>query len=395
MNAAGRRAAAAALVALGVCTVACGKTGPPLPPLVRLPAAPDLKAARRGDAVDLQVTVPSANTDGTRPANVQRVDVYAYTGPTAMTDAELIKRGTKVASLAVKAPKDPDETIEPDQPRDDLDPLSGEGLDQGAVSHVEDQLAQPGQAAAASSGPLLGPLIAAPLRTYVSVGITTRGKTGPFSRRVAVPGVPAPPMPENVAVAYDEKAITVSWSPVGTPAPAASPDVLPAHPLVGPDATSYMVYDQATRAALTTAPIAETRFQDARIEWGAERCYSVRAVRVVATVRIESEGTEPVCKTLVDTFPPAAPKGLTVVAGGSGTMSLIWTANTEADLAGYVILRGVAGGPPPAPITPMPITQSIFNDTVQAGTRYVYVIKAVDAAGNQSDASMPAEETAR
>src|SRR6267378_4772577 len=46
----------------------CGKKGPPLPPLLKLPAPPaDLTAERRGSKVDLQFTVPGANTDGSRP----------------------------------------------------------------------------------------------------------------------------------------------------------------------------------------------------------------------------------------------------------------------------------------------------------------------------------------
>ena len=60
-------------VALG----ACGHKGPPLPPFSRVPSAPaDVKVARRADSVELQFTVPSTNTDGTRPANIERVDVY-------------------------------------------------------------------------------------------------------------------------------------------------------------------------------------------------------------------------------------------------------------------------------------------------------------------------------
>ena len=89
---------------------ACGKKGPPLPPLVKLPVAPpDLTAERRGDDVDLQFTVPRQHRR-TRPANVERVDVYAITAraPT-MTDARSLKQGTKVASVAVKAPRDPDD----------------------------------------------------------------------------------------------------------------------------------------------------------------------------------------------------------------------------------------------------------------------------------------------
>ena len=57
---------------------ACGKKGPPLPPLIKLPTAPsDFTAERRGGVVDLRFLVPSANTDNTRPANIARVDVYA------------------------------------------------------------------------------------------------------------------------------------------------------------------------------------------------------------------------------------------------------------------------------------------------------------------------------
>ena len=72
-----------ALIVVSLCfMVACGKKGPPLPPLVKLPVAPaELTAARRADTVDLQFTVPSANTDSSRPANVARVDVYGFTGP--------------------------------------------------------------------------------------------------------------------------------------------------------------------------------------------------------------------------------------------------------------------------------------------------------------------------
>jgi len=50
---------------------ACGKSGPPLPPLVRVPVAPaDVTADRRGNDVELQFTVPDTNTDRTRPANI-------------------------------------------------------------------------------------------------------------------------------------------------------------------------------------------------------------------------------------------------------------------------------------------------------------------------------------
>ena len=102
------------MILLSLFLAACGKKGPPLPPLVKLPVAPsDLTAARRADTVDLQLTVPSANTDSSRPANVARVEVYAFTGPATVSEAEVLKQGTKVASIAVKAPRDPDATFDP------------------------------------------------------------------------------------------------------------------------------------------------------------------------------------------------------------------------------------------------------------------------------------------
>ena len=105
------------VVAVCLLTVACGKSGPPLPPLLKLPAAPaNIVAERRGTAVDVEFTVPVANTDGTRPANVERVDVYAITGPETMTDDQIVKHGLKVATVSVKAPRDPDQAAEPDDP---------------------------------------------------------------------------------------------------------------------------------------------------------------------------------------------------------------------------------------------------------------------------------------
>ena len=55
----------AAVLAAALASVACGKKGPPLPPLVRLPAPPDLHANRRGSTVELALVVPGANADGT------------------------------------------------------------------------------------------------------------------------------------------------------------------------------------------------------------------------------------------------------------------------------------------------------------------------------------------
>src|SRR5262249_7787964 len=200
--------AAAAVFIVVIAGSGCGKKGPPLPPLLKVPVAPpDLAASRRGDIVDLQFTVPNTNTDGTRPANVERVEIYAMTtppgpAPPTLTDAQIVKFGTRIDAVDVKAPRDPNLTTDPDDPSEGVEAPEGKGLDQGAVARVEEALGDdvmeivklpPDPLApktkvkdGGSQGPLLGPSGDAPSRTYAVVGISTRGKKGPVSKRVAV-----------------------------------------------------------------------------------------------------------------------------------------------------------------------------------------------------------------
>ena len=399
------------VIAIALASVACGKKGPPLPPLVRLPAAPDLRADRRGSTVELALVVPGANVDGTRPANIARVEVYGMTGAaTTTTDADLLKHGTRVASLAVKAPRDPNDTVEPGESQDDVEAPTGTGLDQGVTTTVKEQLDAsalvPADLGAASrrsvpepDGPLLGPSPAVPVRTYVGVGVNTKGRNGRFSRRVAVPLAPPPPPPSSPTVTYTEKTITVVWTPPtslqGAAAQAPDSDVLPSRPL-GPlrPALGYNVYDSATGTLLTMMPVVEPRYVDSRIVWGEERCYVVRAVDRVGGLSIESEAQAPRCTKLIDMFPPAAPKDLKAVST-DGVISLIWEANSESDLAGYIVLRAQAPADQLVPVLSAPVLETSFNDAVQPGVRFIYAVIAVDKAGNASTPSNRVEETAR
>jgi hypothetical protein len=394
-------AASTLVVVIAIAVGGCGKKGPPLPPLLKIPAAPTLKAARRGDTVDLQLTVPNTNTDGTRPANIERVDVYGFTGPATLPDADLVKRGTKVASVSVKSPRDPDETVDAGEPRDDLDPLTGDGLDQGAVTHVEEDVravSEGGEAVIRDGRPLLGPIGAGSSRIYVGVGVNNKGRLGRFSSRVAVPLLRPPPAPSSPVVSYTETAIAVTWNPGAAPGNTGSTDVLPSRPIgLQSGAAGYNVYDvgpAGTAVLLTPMPLTTPRFADSRIEWGAERCYAVRAVQMVGTLAVESDAQPPTCARLVDTFPPAPPKALRGIAT-DGAVNLIWEANTEKDLAGYIVLRATPPSDRLEPVTAAPIADVIFTDKVQPGTRYVYAIKAVDKAGNQSEPSNREEVTAR
>jgi hypothetical protein len=388
----------------------CGKEGPPLPPLVRLPAAPaGLAAERRGDIVDVQLVVPSANTDGSRPANVARVDVYAITAPASVTDDQLVKLGTLVGQVQVKAPRDPDATVEPDEPLSDAEPPEGAGIDQGSTTRVQEQLtpanlavvdlirgAGGDTATPSAARPLTGPALQPPSRVYAGVGVSTRGRRGPFSPRAAALLAPAPEPLQSLEATYDEKAIALSWRAVPSRLPVQEPasgGELEARfiGLVFPS-TAYHVYEvkDATATRLTNPSITEAGYDDTRLEWGTERCYQVRVVHLYEKAEVESASSPAACVTPVDTFAPTPPTNVRVVPS-SGAISLIWQRGAEGDLAGFIVLRAAVPSDALTPVTTEPIAETSFMDKVAAGTAYVYAIQAVDKAGNRSEPSSRSE----
>jgi fibronectin type 3 domain-containing protein len=116
---------------------------------------------------------------------------------------------------------------------------------------------------------------------------------------------------------------------------------------------------------------------------------------VVQNVAIESDASPTTCLTPTDVFPPAPPQNLGLLLL-DGAIELVWDAGSEADIAGYTVLRGDAPGDTLRPLTPSPIRESTFRDTtVKPGARYVYAVVAVDKAGNASPPSTRVEGTAR
>ena len=154
-------------------------------------------------------------------------------------------------------------------------------------------------------------------------------------------------------------------------------------------------YDIKPPAPITPAPIPGTEFVIKGVAFGSERCFEVRPVDQVFGVTVIGPASPRTCFTPKDTYAPAAPKSLAAIAG-AGVINLIWDANAETDLAGYIVLRGEAPGDTLQPITKEPVTVTSYRDeSVRPGTRYVYAVVAVDRAGNNSPQSNRAEETAR
>lgn len=437
---------------------ACGKKGPPLAPFVRVPAqVADAVASRLGDEVYVSFTVPVANADGREPADIGAVEVFAVTATRAPETEDQLKVATRIATLPVRPPLPEPAAAEDGTPLPA--PPRPPGVDRGAIAVVREALT-PGMeipvALPAKKGvravelfddeepdtarALVAPApVELPRRHYVVVGVSPRGRSAAPSPPKSIPLEPASAAPGPPTIVYTEASMTVEWPPspgartatfgappltiaaaAGTPAANTSPgNVTPAAPPLpvlvakslgfNSQATTYHVYDVSSAspqdappaltlpAPLTPQPVAATSLPIAGVTFGIERCFFVRPVDDVFGVVVQGPASPTTCVTPVDSFPPAAPLSLAAI-GSAGVISLIWEPNTEADLAGYLVLRGEAPGDTLQALTPAPMVGTSYRDTtVSPGVRYVYAVIAVDKAAtpNMSAQSNRAEETAR
>jgi fibronectin type 3 domain-containing protein len=98
----------------------------------------------------------------------------------------------------------------------------------------------------------------------------------------------------------------------------------------------------------------------------------------------------------VDIYPPSAPSGVSI-APAPGRLSLFFAANSEPDIAGYLIYRSTDPNQPKpwTLLTQTMLTKTTFTDeNVDPGKTYYYYIIAVDTAGNKSQPSEVVSETA-
>ncbi|MGH9254172.1 MAG: hypothetical protein ACRD3C_06335 [Vicinamibacterales bacterium] len=434
-------AACVLVFAAGIGGAACGKRGAPIAPNVRIPAAIDTMAASRlGSDVYITLTVPATNIDESIPIDIQRIDVYGYTGRATPTAARFAGLGAVVASIPVVAPRRIGEGAESPPPAPDpsagalpgtsvtiVDTLTADEFVQGQVytdPRRPEPIAVP--AAGAQTPPILR-------RFYLAIPFSLRGRPGPPGTLVDLVLTALPDPPSNVRAGYDTSAISLTWEPSGgllgflldralplelAPFVASTqgPVVAGAQPAadagIPPGPTTYNVYKElapdpfelppagsvpawtaTSPLRINTTTLAATSTTDQPVP-GRQHCYSVRAQRGT----IVSEPSPRTCIVPIDIFPPAVPTGLAAVPSEGG-ISLIWEPNGELDLGGYLVLRREAGDATLRQLTPTPVADARYRDTdVQPGTRYMYSVVAVDAQvplPNVSAESERVEESAR
>jgi len=433
----GRTRRIAAIATLALVAGGCGKKGAPLPPFVRIPAAVEtLDAVRFGNQIYVTLTVPAVNIDMSVPVDIARIDVYGYTGVAAPPRARWVEFGALVATIPVSPPPITPPDVPPSAAGLDtasalpgnvvsiLDALEGNELVQGPVAAVVPLRPDVSTMPVVDTPSVLR-------RFYIAVPFSQRGRPGPPGKQVdfVLGAVPEPP--SELRVTYDPTATSLAWEPSGgllgflldrslpreplpfdeveparTTAPSSSDASAPESPTtyhvyrdaVGdptarPDQTPPSSWRASIPAAINPAPLLETTVRDA-VDFGLERCYTVRAQRG----GVLSEPSSRVCVTPSDLFPPGPPVGLATVPS-EGAINLIWEPNTESDLGGYLVLRRGPGDATLRQLTSAPIGDARYRDTaVESGAQYSYAVVAVDKQAPQPNASAPSatvDEVAR
>jgi hypothetical protein len=346
-----------------VLVVNCGKRRPPLPPIERVQQRTELlSGVQRGNQVILSWPAPARNAPDESVQSIRRIDVYRLAeklrSPLGLTEEEFATRATLIGSVTYSAIKNATDVLT----YNDTLELAGEPARlRYAVRYVN----AAGQRAAFSNFLLLEP-----------------------AARIAQP-------PVLVATGRElgESAISISWQP-----PAANIDGSTPVNLLG-----FNVYrvagsaDIDSEAPLNDAPVSGTQFQDKEFKFGEEYRYLVRSVSLgTEGGQVESLNSNSITVSARDTFPPAAPSGISV-APSPGSLGIFFSANQELDVAGYNIYRSTDPDLPKAQwnkLNPALLTRTTFQDErVESGIRYYYYLTAVDQAGNVSPPSEVVSET--
>jgi predicted phage tail protein len=354
------------MLLIGLCALSmaptCGKRRPPLPPVERIPQRTELlSGAQRGNQVILSWPAPRRNAASGSVQSIRRVDVYRVAekpdAPLPMTEDEFAARATLVGSVTFDEIQRATENL---TYTDSLE-LAGEP---SRLRYALRYVNAAGQRAAFSNFLLIEP-----------------------AAKIAQP-------PSNVRAELSESAITILWDAPVQNIDGSTPVNLLGYNVYRVNAAQNEVGQKPINQGLVTG----TQYADTNFKFDEKYTYIVRAVSLGTLARqVESLNSPSIEAQPKDTYPPAAPTGLSI-GPAPGRLSLFFAANSEADLAGYLIYRSTDPNLPKDQwtlLTQSILTRTTFTDeNVDPGKTYYYYVIAVDAAGNRSQPSEVRSDTA-
>lgn len=345
----------------------CASSAPPLPPSLDLPTpVNDLRAVRKGDKVYLNWTIPSQTTDHLAIRHPGRT-LICRSPQTAMNACGTPAGEMPPSAAPGKKPLSRSSTPEPN--------ITAFYIDNPPIT----------------SGTNLDAEF-----TYAVEVLNQNQRSAGLSNQVHVPALPAVPPPTNFAATATADGIRLTWA-----CPSSSPQ--------SSGAVQYHLRIYRRLAGTQTdVQSAEPNLSDCQgpavldqtFEWEKTYLYRAAVVTIVSApgkpvIEVEGDDTASVKLFAHDVFPPSVPAGVQAVFSGAGQplfIDLVWTPDTDADLAGYNVYRHEQGGQPEK-LNSQPVKTPAYRDSaVRAGTTYFYSVSAVDARGNESAKSEEASE---
>ncbi len=343
---------------LSIFLAACGKVGPPLPPVRRAPLrVENLSVEQRG--AHLILSLPFTRTPKTQ---MQRIDVYRLVEP---LDAAM---GLPIEIFSEKA------SVVYSILADDV-PLDRSGIVYNDALNVKGE--------------------AQNQRYRYSVRMfNTDGRAADFSNYATIePLLNLALPPARMEAKQVETQIEITWDPPNSNMNETSPA----------NVVGYNIYRRQGGAfnKVNADPLLEPRFVDRNFQFGAKYQYVVRSLSfkpgsASLSESVESDDSLPLDHTPKDTFPPEPPKPLTIASINS-MVSIFWPLSAEPDVVGYNVYRTEDENAPPEKWVKLNKelhkSASFRDDNVQVGKKYFYQITAVDAFGNEGVRSETAGET--
>ena len=214
-------------------------------PIILLPnAVDDLEVRRFGSHVYLQFAAPAANTDGSRPPDLDLVEVYGLTTDPEQDPAtgppldDWLDAATLVATFHLSRPEteaedltETGETIDPGEQVVVVETLAPELVEPHVFEDESDSDSdsdddESDEVEESPPMPLLSPPLPRPTRrTYLVRGVSTRGRESAPSARAEVPIIDPTPPPPPPTITYTETEFLVEWTPaIGARRPVQAPD---------------------------------------------------------------------------------------------------------------------------------------------------------------------------
>lgn len=447
---------------LAILAVNCGKKTSPLPPQIIAPTPPETRLRQSGDLMLFSFQLPSTSTDQKTPVDIGKIEIYklkdprvllepqtqtqtqtqtapqtptsshaqtqslfpqtapqtqaqTQTSPQTQTIPSLFPQAapqTQTQSQTQTAPQTQTQSQSQTQPQTQTQ-------SQTAPAHPE-EAREIDPVEFKSRSEKIAELSADQIDAYTREGFfyytekvnlqtgsedlqnwsyygakifNKKGKSAGFTKLSALFPSVVPKAPANFTATVTPGDINLTWTPV-------TQDI--AGNTLYEGSVGYLIFrgsdaNFAPEQPLTPDPVTTTTYTDTSFQYGQPYYYFVRAIHMQHKKAQQSAASNVLLMYPQDTFAPEPPQELNAVSAREG-MVLIWSPNSEEDVAGYNIYRSSETGKNYQKINRELVRETTYTDAdIRRKERYYYVITAVDNAPvpNESGYSSEISETAK